>query len=77
LIILPYKFRKKIGSSACTFIEEIIDGMQDWVRVIDNDDNIIFVNNSMREAIGMDIVGQKCYEFFGRTSPCQIFISKR
>ncbi len=74
---MPYKFRKKIGPSACTFIEEVIDGMQDWVRVIDNDDNIIFVNKSMREAIGMDIVGQKCYEALGRTSPCPNCISKR
>ncbi len=77
LIILPYKFKKKIGSSACTFIEEIIDGMQDWVRVIDNDDNIIFVNNAMRKAVGMDIVGQKCYEVLGRISPCPNCISKR
>lgn len=74
---MPYTFRKKIGPSACTFIEEVIDGMQDWVRVIDNDDNIIFVNKSMREAIGMDIVGQKCYEALGRTSPCPNCISKR
>lgn len=74
---MPYKLRKKIGPSACTFIEEVIDGMQDWVRVIDNDDNIIFVNKSMREAIGMDIVGQKCYEVLGRSSPCPNCISKR
>lgn len=77
LIILPYKLKKKIGSSACTFIEEVIDGMQDWVRVIDNDDRIIFVNNSMREGIGKDIVGQKCYELLGRTSPCINCVSRR
>lgn len=77
LIILPYKFRKKIGSSACGFIEDIIDGMQDWVRVIDKDDNIIFVNKSMRDAIGMDMVGHKCYEILGRTSPCPNCISRK
>jgi len=77
LIILPYKFRKKIGPSACTFIEEIIDGMQDWVRVINEDDTIIFVNKSMRQALGMNIVGQKCYETLGRTAPCQNCVSRR
>lgn len=76
LIILPYRFRKKIGSSACNFIEEIIDGMQDWVRVIDKNDNIIFVNKSMRESIGMNIVGQKCYEVLGRTSHCPNCINR-
>ena len=76
LIILPYKFRKKIGPCACNFIEEIIDGMQDWVRVINKEDTIIFVNKSMREALGEDIVGQKCYAILGRTSPCQNCISR-
>ena len=77
LIILPYKFRKKIGPTACTFIEEIIDGMQDWVRVINKDDTVIFVNKSMREAIGVDIVGQKCYETLGRTFPCSNCVSRK
>jgi phosphoserine phosphatase RsbU/P len=77
LISLPYKFRKKIGPSACTFIEEIIDGMQDWVRVINKDDTIIFVNKSMREALGVDIVGQKCYETIGRTTPCKNCVSRK
>ncbi|PYG87201.1 sigma-B regulation protein RsbU (phosphoserine phosphatase) [Ruminiclostridium sufflavum DSM 19573] len=73
---MPYKLRKKIGPSACTFIEEVIDGMPDWVRVIDKHDNIIFVNKSMRDSIGMDIVGQKCYEVLGRTAPCYNCISR-
>ncbi|MHB8063204.1 MAG: PP2C family protein-serine/threonine phosphatase [Ruminiclostridium sp.] len=77
MIILPYKFRKKIGPSACIFIEEIIDGMQDWVRVINKDDTIIFVNKSMREALGIDIVGQKCYETIGRTTPCINCVSRK
>lgn len=74
---MPYKFRKKFGSCTCNFIEDIIDGMQDWVRVINKDDTIIFVNKSMRDALGTDIVGQKCYETLGRTSPCPNCISKR
>lgn len=77
LIILPYKFRQKIGPTACSFIEEIIDGMPDWVRVINKDDTVIFVNKPMREALGSDIVGQKCYELIGQTSPCQNCVSRR
>lgn len=67
---MPYKLRKKFGASACSFIEEIIDGMQDWVRVINRDDTIVFVNKAMQDALGEDIVGRKCYEALGRTSPC-------
>jgi len=77
LILLPYRFQNKFEPHACDFIEDIIDGMRDWVRVINKDDTIIFVNKPMREALGMDIVGQKCYEIFGRTSPCPNCVSKR
>jgi sigma-B regulation protein RsbU (phosphoserine phosphatase) len=75
--ILPYKFRNKYGPCTCNFIEDIIDGMQDWVRVINRSDTVIFVNKSMREALGTDIVGQKCYQTLGRTSPCPNCISRR
>lgn len=74
---MPYKLRKKIGASACNFIEEIIDGMQDWVRVISRDDTIVFVNKAMHDALGSDIVGQKCYEVLGKTSPCPNCVSRR
>lgn len=77
LILLPYRFRNKFSPSTCDFIEDIIDGMQDWVRVINKDDTIIFVNKPMREALGMDIVGQKCYEILGRTSPCPNCVSRK
>lgn len=73
---MPYKLKKKIGETACTFIEEIIDGMQDWVRVINNDSIIVFVNKSMRESLGMDITGMRCYEALGKTSPCLNCICK-
>lgn len=76
-MLLPYRFRNKFGSSACDFIEDIIDGMQDWVRVINKDDTIIFVNKPMREALGTDIVGHKCYEILGRISPCPNCVSRK
>lgn len=77
LILLPYKLRKKYGASACSFIEEIIDGMQDWVRVINKDDTVVFVNKSMRAALGNKVmVGKKCFETLGRKSPCPNCLSR-
>lgn len=73
---MPYRLRKSLGLAACNFIEDIIDGMQDWVRVINNDHVITFVNKSMRESIGHDMVGQKCYEFLDRHSPCCNCVSR-
>ena len=74
---MPYKLKKKFGTTACKFIEDIIDGMQDWVRVIALDSTVLFVNRSMRQALGnRDIVGQKCYQALGRTSPCPNCISR-
>lgn len=73
---MQYKFRKNLSPSACSFIEEIIDGMQDWVRVINKENIIIFINKSMREALGHDIVGQKCYQLLGKNSPCTNCVSR-
>jgi len=45
--------------------------MYDWVRVIDKNDNVIFVNKAMEEGIGKPFIpGIKCYEMVGRNSPC-------
>lgn len=51
-------------------LEDILNGMYDWVRVLDRDDNIIYVNKAMSEAIKNCKAGQKCYEALGRTEPC-------
>ena len=68
---MPHELSKNFGSEACNFIEDIIDGMLDWVRVIDREDTVIFINKSMRQALGNgDFVGKKCYESLNRNSPC-------
>ncbi|MGE4283400.1 MAG: SpoIIE family protein phosphatase [Clostridia bacterium] len=59
------------------FIEDILNSMQDWVRVIDLDDNIIYVNEAIKAELGYHIIGRKCFEIIGRTSPCDGCISKR
>lgn len=41
----------------------IVDGMIDWVRVVDKDNNVLYANKKMKEELG-DIEGRKCYEVF-------------
>lgn len=59
------------------FIEDIIDGMYDWVRVVDKDDNVIFMNKAMTEGIKDAKIGSKCYNVIGRSTPCENCISRK
>lgn len=49
---------------------EVLDGMVDWVRVIDEKGIIIYANKSMEEALGEDIVGKRCYSVIGKSCAC-------
>lgn len=53
-----------------TLTYDILDGMVDWVRVIDNNGIVIYVNKSMREGLGFDIVGTNCYFSLGKKCAC-------
>ncbi|WP_010681261.1 SpoIIE family protein phosphatase [Acetivibrio cellulolyticus] len=57
-------------------IEYIVNGMYDWVRVIDLDDNLVYVNKAMSEALERDLVGKKCYTAIGRDTPCENCVSR-
>ncbi len=59
------------------FIEDIIDGMFDWVRVIDKDDNVIYMNKAMSVNAKSVKVGSKCYHVIGRDTPCENCISRK
>lgn len=50
---------------------DIIDGMTDWIRVIDKNDNIIFANRAMCEGLSKDITGMKCFNAIGKAEPCE------
>ena len=54
----------------------ILESMQDMVRVIDQEGNVIFMNKTMREKFG-DLIGKKCYEAIDRTERCVDCISER
>lgn len=59
------------------FIKSIIDGMFDWVRVLDKDDNVIFMNKAMADGLQNAKPGSKCYELIGRAEPCENCISRQ
>lgn len=59
------------------FIEDIIDGMFDWVRVMDKDDNVIYMNKAMSDNLKNPVIGTKCYEAVGRSKPCENCTSRR
>ncbi|NJD01791.1 MAG: histidine kinase [Ruminiclostridium sp.] len=59
------------------FIEDIIDGMFDWVRVLDKDDNVIYMNKAMSDGMKDAKTGSKCYNAIGRSTPCENCISRK
>ncbi len=69
--------RYTTNASSCDFVFDILDGMYDWVRVIDRDDNIIYINKAMEEGLGSNPTGQKCFELFGGSTPCENCISRK
>ncbi|WP_326907580.1 SpoIIE family protein phosphatase [Sedimentibacter sp. MB31-C6] len=55
----------------------IVDGMIDWVRVIDKDNKVYYANKKMKEDLGEDIIGKKCYDVFCRDTKCENCISHK
>lgn len=53
----------------------IIGEMIDWVRVIDRNCIIKYANKKMKDDLGYDIEGKKCYEVLGKQDRCSICIS--
>lgn len=58
-------------------VDNIINGMYDWVRVLDRNNNIIYLNQAMSDAIGQSQIGKKCFEAVGRSTPCENCISRK
>jgi sigma-B regulation protein RsbU (phosphoserine phosphatase) len=53
----------------------IIDGMIDWVRVVDKNNIVRYANKKMREDLGEEIIGKKCYDVLCRDDRCNYCIS--
>lgn len=56
---------------------DVIDGMADWVRVVDRCGTIIFANRAMRNALGEDIIGMECYKAHCKEKRCKFCITNR
>lgn len=56
---------------------DVLEGMADWVRVVDKDNVIIYANGSMKKDLGEDIIGMNCYESYCATKECNFCITQR
>ncbi len=45
---------------------QVLESMADWVRVVDYEGNILYANKSMKDSVGNDIIGMKCYRAYGK-----------
>lgn len=55
---------------------DILDGMVDWVRVIDNKGYTIYTNKSMERDLQGRALGAKCYRVFEKESRCRRCITE-
>ncbi len=53
----------------------VLDGMADWVRVVDSSGSILFANKIMKEHFGQDMVGKECYLIHEDNKRCSFCIS--
>lgn len=55
----------------------VLDGMADWVRVVDKSGIIIYANSSMKKALGDAIVGMQCYKAYCKEKKCTFCITAK
>ena len=57
------------------FNYDVLDGMADWVRVVDSSGFILFANKAMKENFGSNMVGKECYLIHEDKKRCSFCIS--
>ncbi|HZJ99149.1 MAG TPA: SpoIIE family protein phosphatase [Tissierellaceae bacterium] len=55
----------------------ILEGIADWVRVVNNDGIIVYANKAMKNDLGEDIVGIPCSESHCGLNSCNFCITMR
>lgn len=55
----------------------VLESMADWVRVVDKHGTIIYANKAIKNALGENIVGGKCFKAYGKTHACNFCITER
>ncbi len=53
----------------------IVEGMTDWVRVVDINNKVLYANKKMCDDVGRVLEGEKCYCLFGKDGKCDDCIS--
>lgn len=73
-----YKMKRlsKEEIESCSFMTNILENMQDMVRVLDKNGKVVFMNKIMREKYG-DLIGKKCYEAINKTQKCEECITEK
>ena len=55
----------------------VLESMADWVRVIDKSGYVIYANKSMKEDLGENIIGEKCFNIISNEKSCNSCITQR
>lgn len=55
----------------------VLEGMADWVRVVDVSGTIVYANKAMKEDLGEDIIGKKCYHSNNKVDGLNFCITKK
>ena len=55
----------------------VLEGMADWVRVVNIKGQVIYANKTMKEALGNNIANEKCYFGLGKEKRCSFCITSR
>ncbi|MBD3169035.1 MAG: PAS domain S-box protein [candidate division Zixibacteria bacterium] len=58
------------------FTENVLSSIDDWVRVINEDFNVLYANKSVREKFG-DNIGEQCFKIFGADERCAQCVSEK
>lgn len=61
-------------SSRKDLMYQVMENMTGMIRIVDKDNNIIYMNKSMREEFG-DSTGKKCHTMLCRENKCDICVS--
>ncbi|GJQ58337.1 MAG: PAS domain-containing protein [Candidatus Scalindua sp. AMX11] len=64
-----------------TFLQSILDGIEDSVKIVDRDFTIILFNeraSKRHKGIEKTLIGEKCYEvFWGKNQPCSHCVTRK
>lgn len=70
-------FHKEINNYQGLNYYDVLDGMVDWVRVVNKDKIVIYANRTMKEGLGRELLGERCYECLGKKHPCVLCITDK